>query len=1315
MDKKKVILTSLASAAVLGAGVLVSQPSVVMANEGNAEEQAVVPAQPQAGTEGESGAQTEKGSENASPANPGATNPAKMTKEELMKALDELEEQAISDIEDKEAIEDKEDVAEAVKEYIGKMYISDTLESGELSLDNIIAELPEGAEDKAVVTGPEAQTNKKLSTEEKALLDQAEKDAKEQVSQATDALVQALESLENAVIEDIKKDTSITDKETAIKEAKEEIGKEDLLKAIADEDLEIGDVIVDWPADTSEHKTVAEPVSEFTDEDQAKLDEADKEAQVDAAKVRSDLIATLEKIERETIDDINKDATITDKEAAIKAAKEVIGKDAILKAIEDGDIEASDLLADFLAEDSDQVTPAEAMSQDDFSSQDQAKLAAADKEAAEEAAKVRTELLSTLEGIEKSTIDDINKDATITDKEAAIKAAKEVIGKEAILKAIEEGDIEASDLLDDFLAEDSEQVIPAEAKSQSQLSSQDQAKLVAADKEAAEEAAKIRSDLIATLEKIEKETIDDINKDATITDKEAAIKAAKEVIGKEAILKAIEEGDIDASDLLADFLAEDSEQVTPAESKTQSQLSSQDQAKLVAADKEAAEEAKKEEEAKQAAEDKAHSELLSTLEGIEKSTIDDINKDATITDKEAAIKAAKEVIGKEAILKAIEDGDIEASDLLADFLAEDSDQVTPAESKTQSQLSSKDQAKLAAADKKAAEEAKKEEEAKQAAEEKAHSELLSTLEGIEKSTIDDINKDATITDKEAAIKAAKEVIGKDAILKAIEEGDIEASDLLADFLAEDSDQVTPAESKTQSQLSSQDQAKLTAADKEAAEEAAKVRSDLIATLEKIEKSTIDDINKDATITDKEVAIKAAKEVIGKDGILKAIEEGDIEASDLLDDFLAEDSDQVTPAEAMSQDDFSSQDQAKLAAADKEAAEEAAKVRTELLSTLEGIEKSTIDDINKDAAITDKEAAIKAAKEVIGKDAILKAIEEGDIEASDLLDDFLAEDSEQVTPAEAMSQEDFSSQDQAKLAAADKEAEEENSNAKKLELSKLEEQVAKIKAQLSSLQVSGDKNSQVKDLQQALADYEDAIKTLSSVMSAVLEIEDFKGGVNAVEAATAELPEYNKGVNAVEAAVNELPAYGESGAPAVANVPAYGESGSPAVANVPVYGESGVPAVASVPAYAESGTPVVNNTLPYAESGAPAVANVPAYGESGTPIVNNTLPYAESGAPAIANVPVYAESGAPAVATIPAYAEKIEPAVNEVPEYTGSVAPLATNPTLGTEQDRTYKAPAATDEQLLPNTGSQDASAVASLGFVGILLGLLPFAKRKLNK
>ena len=70
MGKKKVILTSLASAAVLGAGVFVSQPSVVKADGEKVEEQAAIPTQPQTAPEGERSDQTEKGLENASPANP---------------------------------------------------------------------------------------------------------------------------------------------------------------------------------------------------------------------------------------------------------------------------------------------------------------------------------------------------------------------------------------------------------------------------------------------------------------------------------------------------------------------------------------------------------------------------------------------------------------------------------------------------------------------------------------------------------------------------------------------------------------------------------------------------------------------------------------------------------------------------------------------------------------------------------------------------------------------------------------------------------------------------------------------------------------------------------------------------------------------------------------------------------------------------------------------------------------------------------------------------------------------------------------------
>ena len=51
---------------------------------------------------------------------------------------------------------------------------------------------------------------------------------------------------------------------------------------------------------------------------------------------------------------------------------------------------------------------------------------------------------------------------------------------------------------------------------------------------------------------------------------------------------------------------------------------------------------------------------------------------------------------------------------------------------------------------------------------------------------------------------------------------------------------------------------------------------------------------------------------------------------------------------------------------------------------------------------------------------------------------------------------------------------------------------------------------------------------------------------------------------------------------------------------------------------------------------------------------------------------------------------------------------------GTSKDNTYQAPAAKaeDKKELPNTGGKDNVAVASLGFLGLLLGVLPFVKRK---
>ena len=78
----------------------------------------------------------------------------------------------------------------------------------------------------------------------------------------------------------------------------------------------------------------------------------------------------------------------------------------------------------------------------------------------------------------------------------------------------------------------------------------------------------------------------------------------------------------------------------------------------------------------------------------------------------------------------------------------------------------------------------------------------------------------------------------------------------------------------------------------------------------------------------------------------------------------------------------------------------------------------------------------------------------------------------------------------------------------------------------------------------------------------------------------------------------------------------------------------------------------------------------------------------------------------AINEVPAYAETGAPAITEVPEYTLTTA--------GTNKDNTYQAPAAKaeDKKELPNTGGKDNVAVASLGFLGLFLGALPFVKRK---
>ena len=87
---------------------------------------------------------------------------------------------------------------------------------------------------------------------------------------------------------------------------------------------------------------------------------------------------------------------------------------------------------------------------------------------------------------------------------------------------------------------------------------------------------------------------------------------------------------------------------------------------------------------------------------------------------------------------------------------------------------------------------------------------------------------------------------------------------------------------------------------------------------------------------------------------------------------------------------------------------------------------------------------------------------------------------------------------------------------------------------------------------------------------------------------------------------------------------------------------------------------------------------------------------------------------PAPEKLPAAPEANVP-TEEKPRASASASTETATPAVaGTSQDNTYQAPAAKaeDKKELPNTGGKDNAAIASLGFLGLLLGALPFVKRK---
>ena len=363
-----------------------------------------------------------------------------------------------------------------------------------------------------------------------------------------------------------------------------------------------------------------------------------------------------------------------------------------------------------------------------------------------------------------------------------------------------------------------------------------------------------------------------------------------------------------------------------------------------------------------------------------------------------------------------------------------------------------------------------------------------------------------------------------------------------------------------------------------------------------------------------------------------------------------------------------------------------------------LEKQAEEAINKNDKITDKEAAILAAKAAIGKDDLLKAIDDKEITPEEVLKDsakfsetesnaptsapgaeLVRNESGEVTEVKPLNggipdevtekinkrldEENTDVKDaEERLAAAkhdEKEAEsnreeakaaveaaKENVKAAQEELAAAKDPKSKEEAEKTLKQAEQDLKDAEEALDQADEDYYSYVADREAEEVRVLRRQIAKDKADGKDTTALE-EELDIALNGVKPAVNEVNPY-----------------------EGPVTGFNGVPADNSNPGHQGDGEPRQGNR-PTSGSTTPSTpANeTPATPASGTD--TPATPTAETPAPT-----------APAVA--------------------------------GTSQDNTYQAPAAKaeDKKELPNTGGKDNAAIASLGFLGLLLGALPFVKRK---
>mgnify|MGYP000541006480 CR=1 FL=1 len=370
-----------------------------------------------------------------------------------------------------------------------------------------------------------------------------------------------------------------------------------------------------------------------------------------------------------------------------------------------------------------------------------------------------------------------------------------------------------------------------------------------------------------------------------------------------------------------------------------------------------------------------------------------------------------------------------------------------------------------------------------------------------------------------------------------------------------------------------------------------------------------------------------------------------------------------------------------------------------------LEKQAEEAINKNDKITDKEAAILAAKAAIGKDDLLKAIDDKEITPEEVLKDLAkSSETESNAPTSAPGAElvrnesgevtevkplnggiDADAQDK-----INKRLDEENTDVKdaeeRLAAAKHDEKEAESNREEAKAAVEAAKEN-VKAAQEELAaakdpkSKEEAEKTLKQAE------QDLKDAEEALEQADEDYYSYVADREAEEVRVLRRQ---------IAKDKADGKDTKALEEELDIALNGVQPLVQpELPLYVESEQPKLpNDGGPY--PGDRYIINRPAGTPAATP--------AESSGSTTPSTPANETPATPAPGTdTPAAPTAETPA-------TPTVAPAVA----GTSQDNTYQAPAAKseDKKELPNTGGKDNAAIASLGFLGLLLGALPFVKRK---